>query len=88
MVSTSGHIPAAAHVAADATRVSVITTPGPKPASVVRVDESNDPAEPKPDQGVYPALPGTPSRRVRSGRAVATIGFPHIEIQGFSPKGG
>ncbi len=60
--------------------------PGPKPASVVRVDEPNDLAVLKLDQGVCPALP-IASRRVRSGRAVAAIGVSHIEVQGFSPKG-
>jgi hypothetical protein len=34
----------------------------------------------------YVALPITPSHGVRLGQGVATIGFPNVEIQGFSPK--
>ena len=36
--------------------------------------------------GTYPALTVVPSRRIRLGQSVATIRFPNVEIQGFSPK--
>ena len=57
-----------------------------KTASVVRIDEANDLAVLKLNGGTYPALPVAPSRKIRLGQAVATIGFPNVEIQGFSPK--
>ncbi len=86
IVSSSGHILTAAHVVADATRITVITAQGPKTATVLRVDESNDLAVLKISGGTYSALPVAPSRGIRLGQSVATIGFPNIGIQGFSPK--
>ena len=71
---------------ADAARISVVTAQGIKTATVVRVDESNDLAVLKLSTGSYTALPVATSRGIRLGQAVATIGFPHIQIQGFSPK--
>ena len=67
-------------------RVNVMTTQGLKAATVVRVDESNDLAVLKIASGQYAALPISPSRGIRLGQAVSTIGFPNIQIQGFSPK--
>jgi len=64
----------------------VVTAQGAKAATVVRVDESNDLAVLKIGGGVYAALPVSPSRRIRLGQSVATIGFPNINLQGFSPK--
>ena len=49
-------------------------------------DEPNDIAVLKLASGTYSALPVAPSRLIRLGQLVATIGFPNIEIQGFSPK--
>ncbi len=86
IVSSSGYILTAAHVVADAARVSVITAQGTKPATVVRVDESNDLAVLKIAGSTYAAMPVTSSRRIRLGQVVATIGFPNIGLQGFSPK--
>ena len=50
------------------------------------MDEANDLAVLQLAEGVFPALPIAPSRKIRLGQAVATIGFPNINIQGFSPK--
>lgn len=86
IVSTVGHVLTAAHVIAGANRVKVVTADGTQIASVLRVDEANDLAVLKLVAGIYPALPVAPSRRIRLGQAVATIGFPNVEIQGFSPK--
>lgn len=86
IVSSSGYILTAAHVVANATRVGVITAQGTKVATVVRVDESNDLAVLKMAGGAYTALPVSSSRRIRLGQVVATIGFPNIGFQGFSPK--
>lgn len=86
IVSISGYVLTAAHVVANGSKISVITTQGRKTAKVVRLDEANDLAVLKLETGTYPALPVSGSRRVRLGQAVATIGFPNIGIQGFSPK--
>jgi S1-C subfamily serine protease len=86
IVSAQGHVLTAAHVVADAATLSVVTAQGTWPATVLRIDESNDVAILKISGGPYVPLPIAPSRRVRLGQMVATIGFPNIGIQGFSPK--
>jgi hypothetical protein len=86
IVSPAGYVLTAAHVVAGAARVVVITVQGTKVATVVRVDEANDLAVLKIEGGVYAALPVSASRRIRLGQSVATIGFPNIDLQGFSPK--
>ena len=75
-----------AHVVTGARTVKIFTAQGMKTASVLRIDEANDLAVLKLAEGTYPALPVAPSRRIRLGQTVATIGFPNVEIQGFSPK--
>jgi S1-C subfamily serine protease len=86
IVTSSGYILTAAHVVANAKSVAVISIQGTETATVVRVDESNDLAVLKIAGDLYSALPVAPSRRTRLGQVVATIGFPNIGIQGFSPK--
>lgn len=86
IVSRGGYVLTAAHVVATANTVRVVTPLGVKAAQIVRIDESNDLAVLKIADGSYLPLPVSPSGRVRLGQAVATIGFPNIEIQGFSPK--
>jgi S1-C subfamily serine protease len=54
-------------------------------AKVVRVDAANDLALLK-AEGRFAALPVTSSRTVRLGSSVATVGFPNVSLQGFSPK--
>ncbi len=86
IVSTQGHVLTAAHVVAGASRISVVTAAGMKSATVLRVDEANDLAVLKIQDGSYSPLPVAQSRRVRLGQTVATIGFPNVDTQGFSPK--
>lgn len=86
IISTQGYVLSAAHVVAGASDVKILTAQGMKTATVVRIDEANDLAVLKMAVGSYPALPVSSSRTVRLGQAVATIGFPNIQIQGFSPK--
>ena len=86
IVSSSGHILTAAHVVADAVSITVITAQGTKKATVIRVDKSNDLAVLKISDGTYSAMHVAPSRSIRLGQVVATIGFPNVVIQGFSPK--
>lgn len=86
IVSAGGHVLTAAHVIAGAKSVKVLTARGTTTAKVLRIDEANDLAVLKLAEGAYAALPVAASRTVRLGQTVATIGFPNIEIQGFSPK--
>ncbi len=86
IVSPEGYVLTAAHVVANATSVKALTTQGVKAAKVVRIDEANDLAVLKLETGTYIALPVVPSRMIRLGQMVATIGFPNVQIQGFSPK--
>lgn len=86
IVSVEGHVLTAAHVVAGAGSVKVVTVRGTTTAKVLRIDEANDLAVLKLAGGSYTALPVAASRTIRLGQTVATIGFPNIEIQGFSPK--
>jgi len=86
IVSKSGYVLTAAHVVANSTKLTVITAQGSRSAKVIQVDEANDVAILKLEEGTYPALPVVSSRQVRLGQTVATIGFPIVNIQGFSPK--
>jgi S1-C subfamily serine protease len=56
------------------------------PAQVLRIDEANDLAVLKITHNVLTALPIASSRSIRLGQDVATIGFPNVDMQGFSPK--
>ncbi|MBK9991367.1 MAG: trypsin-like peptidase domain-containing protein, partial [Verrucomicrobia bacterium] len=86
IVSATGHVLTAAHVVAGANRLQIVTTQGSKTASVLHIDESNDLAVLKLEAGTYTAIPVAPSNQVRLGQSVATVGFPHVQLQGFSPK--
>lgn len=86
IVAPQGLILTAAHVVAGAAQFEVITSHGKCAAKVLRIDEPNDVALLKIEGGPYPALPISPSRLVRLGQSVATIGFPNTSFQGFSPK--
>ncbi len=86
IVSIQGHIVTAAHVVAGANSIRVVTSQGTLSATVLSLDEANDIAILKISGGPYQPLPVAASRSVRLGQSVATIGFPNLEIQGFSPK--
>jgi S1-C subfamily serine protease len=86
IVSAQGYVLTAAHVVAGADSIRVLTAEGTQTATVLRIDAANDVAVLKISGGPYSPLPIAPSRRVRLGQAVATIGFPNIGFQGFSPK--
>ncbi len=86
IVSARGHVLTAAHVVAGAAKVAVVTSKGIQSAKVLQIDETNDIAVLKIEGGPYAPVPIASSRRVRLGQTVATIGFPNVQIQGFSPK--
>jgi TPR repeat protein len=84
-ITDDGHFITNEHVVAGGSTVRLLTAKGLLPATVVRVDKANDLALLKVDGRFYP-LPITPSRSVRLGSTVATVGFPNTELQGFAPK--
>lgn len=86
IISAAGYVLTAAHVVADAENITVVSVQGTRHATVVRLDKSNDLAVLKIEGGTYAVLPVGPSRHIRLGQSVATIGFPNVSIQGFSPK--
>ena len=86
IVSAQGNILTAAHVVIGGAQIVVVTPQGSHTATVLQIDEANDIAVLKIEGGPYCPLPIAPSRRVRLGQTVATVGFPNVEIQGFSPK--
>jgi TPR repeat protein len=86
LVTQNGYILTAAHVVSEAAKITVVTANGEKTARVIRVDDANDLAVLKIEGSSYSALPVAPSRGIKLGQNVATIGFPNVTIQGFSPK--
>jgi len=84
-VSRDGLIITAAHVVKSALAIKVLTQQGLKSAQVIKIDTSNDVALLK-CEGQFQAVPIISSTGVKLGQSVFTIGFPDIELQGFSPK--
>ena len=85
-VSTAGHFVTNEHVAS-AGRIYFIgsKTAGWRRAKLLGVDEQNDLALLKIEEGTIPFFVKD-SDAVRLGQTVATIGFPNVELQGLSPK--
>ena len=73
------------HVVKDATQVRLLTGAGLIDATVVKVDAANDLALLK-AVGRFAPVPVAASRGAKLGGTVATVGFPNIGMQGFSPK--
>ena len=84
-ITPNGFILTASHVISAASRVEVRTKSGDLEAKVIHADPANDIAVLK-VEGSFPAVPLENSKTVKLGDAVITIGFPNIQIQGFSPK--
>ena len=74
-----------AHVVRDAINIKILTSAGLVAAHLVKVDVADDVALLK-VTGRFTPLPLVASRKVRLGNTVATVGFPNIGLQGFSPK--
>ena len=85
IISHNGLILTANHVVNGADHIIVQTPSGKFPAKVVQVDASNDLALIK-CTGQFVASPIAPSKEVQLGQSVFTIGFPNIDLQGYSPK--
>jgi TPR repeat protein len=84
-ITEDGYLITNQHVAADGAQVRLVTEAGLISAKVVKVDAANDLALLK-GEGRFAPLPVTSSRTVRLGSSVATVGFPNVGLQGFSPK--
>jgi TPR repeat protein len=84
-ITEDGYLITNDHVVKDATKVRLVTSAGTIDATVVKVDVANDLALLK-AAGRFAPLPVATSRGVKLGGTVATIGFPNIGMQGFSPK--
>jgi len=84
-ITDDGYFITNQHVDDRGATVRVLTTSGIFPAKVIKVDELNDLTLLK-AEGKYASLPVVFSRKVQLGATVATVGFPNIGLQGFSPK--
>jgi len=84
-ITDDGYLISNYHVVKDAMKVRLLTSAGLIDAKVVQVDAANDLALLKTD-GRFSSLPVAASRGVKLGGTVATVGFPNIGLQGFSPK--
>ena len=84
-ISDDGYIATNDHVVKDARKISVKTTNATYVAKLIKSDSVNDLAIIK-VEGSFSALPIAPSRGVKLGDTVATLGFPNPDLQGFSPK--
>jgi S1-C subfamily serine protease len=84
-ITDDGYLISNYHVVKDATQVRLVTSVGLISAKVVKADAANDLALLK-AEGRFASLPIISSRMVKLGGTVATVGFPNIGMQGFSPK--
>ncbi len=84
-ITDDGYFVTNQHVAGEGATVRIVTAAGAISAKVVKVDKANDLTLLK-AEGKFVALPVAASRGVRLGATVATVGFPNIGLQGFSPK--
>jgi S1-C subfamily serine protease len=84
-ISPDGFLISNNHVVEGAGQVRLVTSTGLISAKVVKVDAANDLALLK-AEGRFTPLPLSPSRGVKLGGTVATVGFPNIGLQGFAPK--
>ena len=84
-ISEDGYLVTNHHVVKEGSQVHLLTGNGLVPARVVKVDAGNDLAVLK-AEGKFAALPVASSRGVKLGATAATVGFPNVGLQGFSPK--
>jgi len=84
-ITDDGYLITNQHVADEGAAVRVLTGNGAIPAKVVKVDRANDLALLK-VEGKFAPLAITSSRGARLGSTAATVGFPNVGLQGYSPK--
>ena len=84
-ITDDGYLISNHHVVKAGTKFRIKTASGIINVQVVKVDAANDLALLK-ATGSFSPLPVAPSRGVKLGSTVATVGFPDTTLQGFSPK--
>lgn len=85
-ITSDGYFVTNFHVIEGAEEISILPRLGQSlPAKVVRVDKANDLAILKVSGRFMPVVVGN-SRSVRSGQRVITVGYPHVDVQGFEAK--
>jgi S1-C subfamily serine protease len=84
-ITDDGYLISNNHVVKNAAKIRLVTSTGTIDAKVILVDEANDLALLK-AEGKFSSLPIATSHTVQLGATVATVGFPEIVSQGFSPK--
>jgi TPR repeat protein len=84
-ITDDGYLLTNFHVVENAGVVKVSTPQGILPAKVIKTDATNDMALLK-VTGAFKSLPVMASRTARLGETVFTVGYPNIELQGFSSK--
>ena len=84
-ITEDGYLITNEHVAGNGAQVRLVTSAGLISAKVIKVDAANDLALLK-AEGKFVALPVAPSRAVKLGSTVTSVGFPNIGLQGFAPK--
>lgn len=84
-LTTDGLILTAYHVVKGAKKITIQTNSEKFSAKVVQIDSANDIALLK-CEGSFKACPITSSKDIHLGQSVFTIGYPNINLQGYSPK--
>lgn len=84
-VTSDGYLVTAAHVVSKSAAVNIAVGERTIPVRIVSVDDRNDIALLK-AEGSFSALSLVPSRSVKLGGEVFTLGFPNVHLQGISPK--
>ena len=84
-ITEDGYLLTNHHVIDNAAQITVKRDAKEYVAKIVKVDKQNDLAVLK-VEGKFAALPVISSRKVGLGHMVFTIGFPQVDVQGFSPK--
>lgn len=89
-ITDEGYLVTSAHVVKGATRVRLATGAGLISAQIVKVNDGDDlallKAEGQNGLRTFAALPIISSRQLRLGSPICTVGFPNVDLQGFSPK--
>jgi TPR repeat protein len=85
IITAGGLILTANHVVTGATQIQVQTASGKFPAKIIQSDPANDIALIK-CEGAFKPSPIVSSKDVQLAQSVFTIGYPNIDLQGYSPK--
>jgi S1-C subfamily serine protease len=84
-LSESGYLATSYHVVQGSQRITIRNKGRTLNAKLVKADPVNDLAILK-VPGSFAALPVAPSRSVKLGQSVFTVGFPNTHVQGIEPK--